>query len=316
MPEKSKQIQKFVEALFKEPELQQKMLDALYSGQKVARRALVNFNPPKFELCPPEFWQSPNVGIPSGEINPGKDPAHQDGEYYCLDASSAFFISGLSFLNQKIKTIIDVCAAPGGKSILSWANFAPELLISNEPINSRIPALISNLKRCKISPCLLTCMDPAALAQAATGTADLVLVDAPCSGQSMFPLGKQYASAFHKNVINKNAMRQRRILSEALKLVAPGGLLAYTTCTFATEENEKNLQWLVEHNQEFSVQEISEYRDFKSSFSSLPCYRIFPWQNLGTGGFLAVLKRHGSEDPQPLEKSALKVAWQQDLGSL
>jgi 16S rRNA C967 or C1407 C5-methylase (RsmB/RsmF family) len=140
MPEKSKQIQKFVEALFTEPELQQKMLDALYSGHKAARRALVTFKQPAFELAPKEFWQTAQVAIPHTEITPGKDPAHQDGEYYCLDASSAFFICGLNFLKPKVRTIIDVCAAPGGKSILSWANFAPELLISNEPINSRIPA--------------------------------------------------------------------------------------------------------------------------------------------------------------------------------
>jgi 16S rRNA C967 or C1407 C5-methylase (RsmB/RsmF family) len=159
-------------------------------------------------------------------------------------------------------------------------------------------------------------MDPAALAEAAQRIPlDLVLVDAPCSGQSMFPLGKQYASAFHKNIIKKNSMRQRRILSESLRLVAPGGLLAYTTCTFSTEENEKNLQWLTEHNPEFSVQEITEYQEFRSGFSQLPCYRLFPWQGLGTGGFLAVLKRDADGELEPLDRSRLKVAWRQELAA-
>jgi 16S rRNA C967 or C1407 C5-methylase (RsmB/RsmF family) len=312
MLKKSNLIQKFAGTLWTDSDKQSTFVDSLYQGKSVARRAIIELVPTTISPLPAEFWQPDFVKIPNEEFSPGKDPAHTAGDYYCLDCSSVFLMSALKTLKIAPKNILDLCASPGGKSVFSWKLFSPELIVSNETINARIPALISNLKRCHIRPAIVTCMDPEKFVANNSGAFELVLVDAPCSGQSMFPLGKQYSSAFHSSVINKNAMRQRRILSQAAKLVSSTGTLVYTTCTFSLDENEKLINWFLQNHPEYEATKIESYHAYQSEFTDTPCYRLFPSHGLGAGGFLTIFscKDSGiSIKPAPNE---LKIAWKND----
>ncbi len=100
----------------------------------------------------PVFWQPEFVDRLALESKPGKHSLHQTGHYYCLDFSSIFAASTLLTVPQPIKLILDMCAAPGGKSVFAWKTLNPQLLLCNEAIGKRMGMLISNLKRCQIQP--------------------------------------------------------------------------------------------------------------------------------------------------------------------
>ena len=312
MLKKSNLIQKFAGSLWTDSAKQSAFVESLYQGKSVARRAIIELVPTTITPAAAEFWQPDFVKIPSDEISPGKDPAHTAGDYYCLDCSSVFLMSALKTLQISPQNILDLCASPGGKSVFTWKLFSPELVVSNETINARIPALISNLKRCHIRPAIVTRMDPEMFVANTSGTFELVLVDAPCSGQSMFPLGKQYSSAFHSSVINKNAMRQRRILSHAAKLVSSNGTLVYTTCTFSLDENEKLINWFLQNHPEYEAAKIESYHAYQSEFTDTPCYRLFPSHGLGAGGFLTIFTRKDRHYGVTIDLCKLKIAWKND----
>ncbi|MEG3981548.1 RsmB/NOP family class I SAM-dependent RNA methyltransferase, partial [Microcoleus sp. T3B2] len=152
---------------------------------------------------------------------------------------------------QPIKLIVDMCAAPGGKSIFAWKILNPELLLCNEAIGKRMGMPISNLKRCQIQPSAAANVDSKILAEKMPQTANLVIVDALCTGQSLLAKGDKAPGCFHHVTINSNANRQKRILANSAKIVAPQGYLAYMTCTYSTAENEQVSEWLLSKFPEF-----------------------------------------------------------------
>ncbi|MEG4211570.1 hypothetical protein [Microcoleus sp. S13_B4] len=125
-----------------------------------------------------------------------------------------------------------MCAAPGGKSIFAWKTLNPELVLCKEVIGKPMGMLISNLKRCQIQPSLATNVDSKILAEKMSQTANLVIVDAACTGQSLLAKGDKAPGGFHHVTINSNANRQKRILANSAKIVVPQGYLAYMTCTY------------------------------------------------------------------------------------
>lgn len=174
------------------------------------------------------------------------DPLLHAGAYYVQEASSMFVGHVLRQIadNKANIRILDLCAAPGGKST-HYASFIGQggLLVSNEVINSRVPTLCENMTKWGCPNAVVTNNDPADFRRLA-GFFDVVAVDAPCSGEGMF---RRDATAINEwSVTNTRncAQRQQRIVADAWDALKPGGHLIYSTCTFCPDEDENNMAWI------------------------------------------------------------------------
>ncbi len=247
---------------------------------------------------PPELsdWPWPRwLDIVTPGVRPGQDDLHEAGAFYSLDVSSIWAASPLWIIETPPSPrVLDVCAAPGGKSIFASRALAPGLLLSNEVIGKRLGILRHNLARCGIPHAFTQRLDPADLGAQLPEAFDVVLVDAPCSGQSLLTKGIDNPGCFHTTVVQHNSRRQRRILAEAARTVTPGGHLLYTTCTFSPEENEKVIGWFLQRTPEFRAIEVPHLAPWRSRLRDDPAYRLFPHQGLGAGGFACLLRREGS----------------------
>lgn len=257
----------------------------------------------------PITWQPPFIDRLSLGSKPGQHPLHEQGYFYCLDFSSVFAASTLLAVNQPVQVIFDMCAAPGGKSIFAWKLLQPELLISNEVIGKRLGMLISNFKRCHISQSIVVNRDSSIFAESIPSSSDLVLVDAPCTGQSLIAKGEKAPGCFHPSAINKNANRQKRIIANSAHIVAPQGYLAYMTCTYSPEENEEVCEWLIKKFSQFEPMEINHLKDYQSHLTKIPCYRMFPQDGLGSGAFTALFKNTHEGEKKILDIGSLSAIW-------
>lgn len=298
MGKPSNLLLKLSKRIFKDAESREKFIEALINPQP--------FNPcilwcrekpktPSFETEIPISWQPDFIDRLSLGAKPGKHPLHAQGYFYCLDFSSVFAASSLlaiseAVVSQSINTLFDMCAAPGGKSIFAWKLLQPNLLISNEVIGKRLGMLISNFKRCHISPHIILNRDSSIFAEKISLSSNLVIVDAPCSGQSLLAKGDKAPGCFHPTTINKNANRQKRIIANSAQIVAPQGYLNYTTCTYSPEENERVCEWLLNKFPQFQAIEIDHLKSYQSELSTIPCYRMFPQSGLGAGAFTVLFK--------------------------
>lgn len=283
-PPSLKSIQQVARKLFETSEEQERFIASILSPtpKPTALIWLNQPNPlPELQILPSPAFFPEWVTLVAPESSPGKLPAHQEGKYYCLDSSSAFAMMPLLELAAGIRrplTVLDLCASPGGKSIFAYRALKPESLVCNEVVGNRVPALLSNLKRCGISNAVVTQADPSHLAATNPQAADIILVDAPCSGQSLLAKAENGLGCFSKPVINGNVGRQRRILAEATKILRPGGYLLYSTCTFSPEENEANVRWFI--------------KNFPN-FTEISSSRMWPADGLGAGSFNCLLKKAG-----------------------
>lgn len=261
-----------------------------------------------FQLEPPLLWQPDWCDRLAFGQQPGKHPLHDQGAFYCLDFSSIFAISPLLMLPSPVKRVIDVCAAPGGKSIFAWRTLQPEALISNEVIGKRIGALLSNLKRCQIQPAWVTQLDSKILAEQVPHTAQVAIVDAPCTGQSLIAKGGKAPGCFHPVTINNNANRQKRILANSAQLVTGQGYLAYMTCTYSPEENEQVAAWFLDRFPQFQAIPAPHLQKYQSHLTELPCYRLFPQSGLGAGAFSVLFQNTADDVEKPFSEEILQQA--------
>ncbi len=172
------------------------------------------------------------------------DPAWHAGAYYVQEASSMFVgelagdIGGLR--------VLDLCAAPGGKTtLLSTLTGLDGLVVANEPIRARAQVLADNVARWGLGNVVVTNNDPSHFA-GFRDWFDVVLVDAPCSGEGMFRRNPESRGEWSEANVVLCARRQRRILGDILAVLKPGGRLIYSTCTFNRAENEENVEWLID----------------------------------------------------------------------
>lgn len=231
------------------------------------------------------------------------DPSFHAGAYYVQEASSMFLYQALQQcvdFGQPLK-ILDLCASPGGKSTLIASLLQGKgLLVANETIRQRINALRENLEKWGYSNVAVTSAEAEDFA-ALSGWFDVVVVDAPCSGEGMFRKDPDAIQEWSPAHVGFCSGRQKRILAAAVECLAPGGTLIYSTCTYNTQENVENVAWLrKEFNLETSPIKLDSDWGVSESENG---YQFFPHRIKGEGFFLAVLKKveeqpakHGSPD--------------------
>lgn len=292
MEKPSNLLLKLSQRLFKNSAEQEKFVDTLVHPQPFHPCILWCREKPDilpFSTEPPTDWQPTFVDRLLLHTKPGQHSLHQSGSFYCLDFSSVFAASTLLTI-PSAPFVIDVCAAPGGKSLFAWRVLQPELLMCNEVIGKRTGMLISNLKRCHISRSVVLSKDPNVLAQLLPNSSQLVIVDAPCTGQSLIAKGGKAPGCFHPNAINRSANRQKRIIANSAKLVAPQGYFAYMTCTYSLEENEQVCEWFLAKFPQFQPLVIPHLVAYQSHLVTIPCYRMWPQARLGAGAFTVLFK--------------------------
>lgn len=233
---------------------------------------------------------------------PGNDPLHHAGAFYVQDPSAMATVSAAPL--RKGMRCLDLCAAPGGKSVQLASAIGCDLgektreaggfLVSNEIQPSRCKVLCSNIERMGFANVLISNADPARMAQWYPSYFDLTLVDAPCSGEGMFRKEPRAASEWSEGAPAFCAERQKRILREAAKTVAPGGYLLYSTCTFSTEENEGVTMAFLAGHPAFSLCDVPErLKGVTAPGIDLPqARRWYPHLAPGEGQFFVLFQRN------------------------
>ncbi len=260
---------------------------------------------------------------------PGKSPLHEAGSYYIQEAS-AMLVAAVSGASPG-ERILDLCAAPGGKSTALAAMLCGSgLLVSNEIMPARVKVLSQNIERMGIANAIVTSEPPAVLAERFPEFFDRVIVDAPCSGEGMFRKEPDAISCWSPDNIALCAGRQQEILDTAVRMLRPGGTLVYSTCTFAPEEDEKQVKDLLARHRELKIARRGDIAaalegaadlsavsgplaSYNDSFGPDPAvFRIWPHLADGEGHFAAVIRKSGvrpasGEDSYPFLRKAPKV---------
>lgn len=244
-----------------------------------------------FTVTPTKFSSDSFYAPPYAKF--GNLPAHHAGMFYAQEPSAAAAVTVLS--PKPGDKVLDLCAAPGGKSTQIAALLNGEgLLWANEIVRERANILLSNIERMGIRNSVISSLHPDHISGALCGFFDKVLVDAPCSGEGMFKKEPQASATWSEESIRACAKRQRTILDSAAKAVRPGGILVYSTCTFSKEENEDNVLSFLHTQPEFELLPIKV--PFGRDAFDLQALRIFPMDG-GEGHFVAKFRKIGQDFP-------------------
>ena len=227
---------------------------------------------------------------------------HTSGLVYSQEPSAQFV--GTVAAPKPGELVLDLCAAPGGKTTHLASYMQDEgLLISNEINAGRAKILSSNVERFGLTHTVVTNSDPATLAKLWPETFDRILVDAPCSGEGMFRKDPEAIRYWNADYPAQCATRQREILTEAVKMLKPGGTLVYSTCTFSPEEDEQMIAWLVD-TYGLTIEPIKKFEGMVDGHPEWAngnpdlskTARLFPHRIMGEGHFVAKLTKSGSTD--------------------
>lgn len=225
------------------------------------------------------------------------DPLLHAGAYYVQEASSMFLehlieeiLPGASGLK-----LLDLCAAPGGKTTLLASMKQFDFVLANEIIASRIPMLYENLVKWGSSKTFISNNDPQHLTRLGS-MFDVVLVDAPCSGSGLFRKDPQALHEWNSALVHFCSVRQQRILQHALELVKPGGFLIYSTCSYSIQENEHILDYIMKQGCVDSIPLglLDSWNIIHSLSDKYAAhgYRFYPDKVMGEGFFCAVFQKH------------------------
>ena len=231
------------------------------------------------------------------------DPLLHAGAYYVQESSSMFLHHVLRQYVTEPVAMLDLCAAPGGKSTLA-RSVLPEgsRLVSNEPIRGRAQVLEENVTKWGYPDHIVTNRYPKDFRKSKQQF-DVILTDVPCSGEGMFRKDEGAIAEWSLQKVEQCQRLQREIVSDAWECLAPGGLLIYSTCTFNTLENEENIKWILE-NFDAEVLPVHTEAEWNIQGSILPdfiapIYRFIPGLTRGEGLFMAVLRKGGKASPNP-----------------
>ncbi len=225
-------------------------------------------------------------------IRPGKHPYHEAGLYYMQEPSAMQVVPALEI--RPFDRVLDLCASPGGKStqaadMLDYRQGG--ILISNEYVGNRARTLSSNIERMGIPGAAVLNEDTGRLASALPGYFSRIILDAPCSGEGMFRKDDTAIAEWSPENVAHCVERQKEIADNALQLLAPGGMLSYSTCTFERAEDEEMRDYILEKDP--SLQLVHEKR-------------IFPHRERGEGHYVAVFRKDGEDLTAAAEDIALR----------
>ena len=286
---------------------------AFEAGFEKPKFQALRFNPLKgdkaefLEKAPftlrPVPWEK-NGYYYEAEDTPGKHPFHEAGVYYIQEPSA---MGPVPFLEVKPgERVLDLCAAPGGKSTQIAAALQGEgLLICNEIHPARAKILSENVERMGIRNAIVTNETPEKLAEVFAGYFDKILVDAPCSGEGMFRKNEEASQQWSLENVALCGERQDGILDCADRMLRPGGRLVYSTCTFAPTENEGSISRFLHRHGDYAILPVEKPETFAPGRGEWCDYdtpgientmRIWPHLTDGEGHYLAVLLKGGEAD--------------------
>ena len=240
------------------------------------------------------------------------DPLWHAGAYYVQEASSmAIELAWQHVPQQQPVKVLDLCAAPGGKSTHLLSLMKPEdVLVTNEVISSRVNILLENITRWGNANVLVTNNDPKDFGQL-DGLFDVLLIDAPCSGSGLFRRDPEAIQEWSEDNVTMCWQRQQRIIADAWNALAPGGIFIYTTCSFSPEEDEAVVDWV---HQQFDVESLAvtipESSGIVTSMSETmnhPCYRFYPNLVKGEGFFMAVFRKKSAAEAITISSAKQKA---------
>lgn len=259
------------------------------------------------EICPfhiePVPWISNGYYYTEGKdaIRPSRHPYYYAGLYYLQEPSAMTPASLLPI--EPGNRVLDLCAAPGGKSTELGARLQGKgLLFANDISNSRAKALLKNLEMAGIANLCVSSETPEKLSELLPEFFDRILVDAPCSGEGMFRKDPDMVKSYLDRGPKEYVPIQRSIVEEAVKMLRPGGFLLYSTCTFDEEENEGTIRFLLEKYPDMCLADLPQKEGFERGRGLPECVRLFPHRILGEGHFIALLKK--KEKTEEYEKKA------------
>ena len=235
-----------------------------------------------------------------GDARPGLSPLHEGGLYYMQEPSAMTAVSALC--PQPGERVLDLCAAPGGKSTQIAALMAGRgLLVCNEPVPSRAQILSRNVERMGVRNAVVTSALPDQLSPRFAGFFDRILVDAPCSGEGMFRRQIEARDEWSENAPRGCADRQLEILHEAARMLAPGGHMVYSTCTFNDTENEGVLERFLQAHPEFALVPFALPGLPRAEAGYL---HLYPHEMRGEGHFVSLLQKRADAPaaPEPAKK--------------
>lgn len=298
-----------------------------FSAFEQPAQVSVRFNP--FKKCP----DMPGEEIPwnkRGRLLPERplftlDPYLHGGAYYVQDSSSMFvgfifrnFLDRLDGYGDRPVRVLDLCAAPGGKSTDLAASLRERfgdrfILVSNEVMKQRVGVLADNMALWGDPNVVVTSDDPRAFASCADFF-DVVVTDVPCSGEGMFRKDEQAQEQWSEDNVALCEARQRRILADVWPALRKGGLLVYSTCTFNRKENDGNVEWIADELGAECITDNHAGWDLHGVIKTVHGYSLVPGHVKGEGQYCSVLVKTSEspwtdnkrkENPKPSQKTPL-----------
>ena len=226
---------------------------------------------------------------------PSHHPWYYAGMFYLQEPSAMTPASLLPV--EKGDLVLDLCAAPGGKATELGARLkGTGFLLANDISNSRARALLRNLERFGIGNMAVCSESPETLLKFFPETFDKILIDAPCSGEGMFHKEPQMTRFWEEHGPAYYSAIQKKLILQAADMLKPGGMLLFSTCTFAPEENEGTVAWLLENRPEFSLCDVKRYEKFAPGLAPFEkAVRIYPQRMDGEGHFAVLFRKNGQK---------------------
>jgi NOL1/NOP2/sun family putative RNA methylase len=259
------------------------------------------------EICPFDIekvsWSKEGFYIKDGDdTRPGKHPYYHCGLYYIQEPSAMIPVEVLD--PQPGEKVLDISAAPGGKATQIGAKLKEKgILVANDISPKRVKALVKNIEVFGIKNSIVTNETPENLSKVFESYFDKILVDAPCSGEGMFRRDPKATKSWNSFSSQQCCAMQKQILDYVPKMLRPGGKLVYSTCTFAPEENEGTIQWLINKYPELEIEEIKNIDEIDrgrpewidGNKDLIKTKRAWPHRVKGEGHFIALLKKKDGE---------------------
>lgn len=260
------------------------------------------------KICPfkiePIPWIENGFYYDGDSVQAAKHPYYYAGLYYLQEPSAMTPANRLPI--EPGDKVLDVCAAPGGKATELGAKLKGKgVLVANDISNSRAKGLLKNIEVFGIDNVLVLSEEPGKLESYFPEYFDKILIDAPCSGEGMFRKDKKMVKAWEEHGPEFFSKIQKSIVTQAARMLKPGGMILYSTCTFDPEENEGTIEYLKEQFPEFEIKDIVPYQGFASGLPEVTktkdssfkkTVRIWPHKLQGEGHYLALLQK-GTSTP-------------------